>query len=154
MADVIDEDAGGTFAGAEAFCEFDGEFSITGGMAGVYAVAVAHGFEEFFATAEGAGDAAAEPDAMFPEGVVFVFEEVVEGHGVVNFGRVEFEKFSDFDDGFAGDGAEGVVDEVQRWQRDSSFVGIFGEFRLDFFTEFCGEDAHVRQPKSCMRVGR
>ena len=94
------------------------------------------------AAAQGAGDAAAEPDAMFSEWVIFFLEEVVEGHRVVNFGRMEFEQFSDFNDGFAGDSAEGVVDEVQSGQGNSAFIGVFREFRFDFLTEFFRESAH------------
>jgi hypothetical protein len=147
VADVVDEDAGGAFAGAEAFGEFDSELSIRRSVSGVDTVAVADGFEEFFAAAECTGDAAAEPDAVSSERIVFFLEEVVEGHGVVNFGRVEFQEFSDFDDGFFGDSAEGVVDEVKSRQSDGALVGVFGKFRLDFLAKFSSEDAHVRQPE-------
>jgi hypothetical protein len=40
---------------------------------------------------------------MSSQRVFFFFEEVVEGHGVMNFGRVQFEELSDFNDGFSGD---------------------------------------------------
>jgi hypothetical protein len=142
VANIIDKDAGSTFAGTQTFSEFDGELAIRSGVAGVYTVAVADGFEQFFAATQGAGDAAAEPDAMFSEWVIFFLEEVVEGHRVVNFGRMEFEQFSDFNDGFAGDSAEGVVDEVQSGQGNSAFIGVFREFRFDFLTEFFRESAH------------
>ena len=55
---------------------------------------------------------------------------------------MQLKEFGDFNDGFARDGAECVVNKVQCGQSDSALVGIFGEFRSDLFTEFCSEDAH------------
>jgi len=147
VTDVIHEYAGGTFAGAEALSEFDGHASVRSGFAGVNPVFVADGFQQFFSSAQHAGDTAAEPDPVSSERVGFVLEEVVEGHGVMNFSRVQFQQFCDFHDGFPRDGSESVVDEVQGRESDCAFIRVLGEFSPNLFSQLFTENAHNSQPE-------
>ena len=87
--------------------------------------------EQFFAAAEHAAHAAADPQPMLAERLALVAKEAVEAQRVVHFGRVQLQQLGDFLDRRRRHAPQLVLHDVQRRQRDRLLVRIARSSTLD-----------------------
>ena len=117
MAFVVDQHAGCTFAGSEAFGEFERELAVGSRVARLEVILLAELSQYFLAAAQHARQAAADLQPIPAELVFRVAEEAVEAHRVVNFRRVLIEDFGDLLDRFERHAPQRVLHMMQRRQR-------------------------------------
>src|SRR5437870_10776083 len=89
---VIDQGTRCALASADALGEFQAYFAIAGGAAGSDAKFLRELSEQLVRAAKHAGQAAANPDAGSTQWVLFIAEETVKTHCVVDFRRAEVQQ--------------------------------------------------------------
>src|SRR5262249_8456825 len=81
-----------SLASPDAFRELQSDLAVRRGAAGLDVQLFAERIEPLFAAAQGARQAAADPQPRFAERLVLLAEELVEGHRIVHFRGAEVEQ--------------------------------------------------------------
>src|SRR5262249_56592189 len=104
--------------------------------------------QQFLAAAEGAGQAAAHPQARLAQRALLVAEEAVEAHRVVDLGGAEVQQVGDVLDGLQRHAAEAVLHHVQRRQRRRLLVRVARQVAVADRAEHLALDVGPRAHRS------
>jgi len=110
---IANQHARRTLAGTQAFGELESNAAIGRRLAWPDAEPLAQLDKQFFAPAQHAGDAAANPHAAAAK-LLFVMEKTVKGHCVRDFSRMQFQQFGNLNDGLGRHDSQRIMHNVQR----------------------------------------